>query len=409
MATRFLLLFALARMLPAADFGLFGLASAATTFMAYLVGLDLYVYTTRELLSRESHPAAGLLRVQFSVAGIAFLVMTPIAIGVLIPGFLPPRFAVWLAAIILCEYVSQELYRLLITYSRPVAANVCLLIRTAAWAWLALMLLFFVESGRHIALVLYLWLLGSLLSVIAGAWFLRKHVGLRAILREPLRAPVAGEALRVGAKFFVASLSLRFLEFFDRFLLAHLKGKEVVAVYVWYWTLANAANVVLITAVISLWYPKLISSYEQGGEVEAESVYRDLRRSFLRWTVVALIMVAVGGQIATVLVGKAEYQGQTLLFSLLVVSAVLSAAIQLPQSKLYVRRRDWSISLCCVSGAVCSLILNILLIPSYGALGSATSYLVGTLLIGACYLLVLHKLARDKRLADRDTVQFSGR
>ncbi len=52
MGSRFLLIFALAKLLSPTELGLFGLMMATVSISVLIIGVDYYTYTQRELLAR---------------------------------------------------------------------------------------------------------------------------------------------------------------------------------------------------------------------------------------------------------------------------------------------------------------------------------------------------------------------
>lgn len=64
LGSKFLLIFFLARFLEPAELGLYGLLVATIGYALYLLGLDFYTYSTREILKRERNEWGGLLKNQ---------------------------------------------------------------------------------------------------------------------------------------------------------------------------------------------------------------------------------------------------------------------------------------------------------------------------------------------------------
>lgn len=391
LGVRFLLLFAMASQLPTAEVGLFGVATATVTISVYLIGLELYTFTSRQLLASAAAAPSRLLATQFSISVCAALIVIPLLIIIVVPRFIPPRLTAWLVMIAICEYVGQEIYRLLVTYGRVVEATVNLAIRTASWAAVAAVWLTLADRAPSIDAILHMWLLGSAASVVSGALNLKNKIPLRELVSARPEARLVKEAVACASKYLVASLSLRSLEFLDRFLLTRSWGAAATGVYTWYWTLANAANVMLVAGVINVWYSRLISAIqsESGDEVLAAS--KALRRSFTLWSVVLVLAAPGVAFIATYLIGRDEYLQQFGVGVLLIAAAVASAAAQVPQLHLYALGRDKEIARACFAGAAFALGLNLLLIPRYAAMGAAVSYLAGALLIFGLYMFELRR------------------
>ena len=68
LASRFVLIFFLARFLEPTQLGLYGLLTVTIGYSLYFLGFDFYTFTTREILKRERHEWGGLLKDQCALS-----------------------------------------------------------------------------------------------------------------------------------------------------------------------------------------------------------------------------------------------------------------------------------------------------------------------------------------------------
>ena len=80
LASKFLLVFVMAKTLSLADVSVYALISAAVSYSLFLLGFDFYVYSTREMLCRDRLSWMPLVRDQFVLYLIAYVVFLPLLI-----------------------------------------------------------------------------------------------------------------------------------------------------------------------------------------------------------------------------------------------------------------------------------------------------------------------------------------
>ncbi|HBV0563658.1 TPA: hypothetical protein MDL18_003769, partial [Citrobacter koseri] len=111
---KFLLMVAIARYLTVKDVGDYGLYVSIIVISLYFVGLDFYVYSTRELLDPEVKKNTG--NILFNL--VIFFVFSYLLLAVVWPGLLSlsaiTNVGGLLFLLTITEHLSQECYRILI-------------------------------------------------------------------------------------------------------------------------------------------------------------------------------------------------------------------------------------------------------------------------------------------------------
>ncbi|HTG37984.1 MAG TPA: hypothetical protein VL973_04165 [Sphingomonas sp.] len=283
LATRFALVFLLARYLDAASLGYYGLFTAATGYALLCVGLDLYVYTSREITKIDVSRRGQLLKSQATLVGLLYCVLIPVAVIVLPSAGLPEGLLWWFVPILVLEHLNQELYRLLIILSRQLTASLLLFVRQGSWAIAAAILMTVDAQSRNLDFVMALWAASGAVAGAIGLWQLYR-LGMGG-----WRAPVDWAWLRKGVMvsgaFLVATLSVRAIQTVDRYWLESLAGIETVGAYVLFFGVASALTVFLDAAILSFRYPEMVAHAHQG---EHEALHRKVRIAVIQVVAVSV-------------------------------------------------------------------------------------------------------------------------
>ena len=214
LASRFLLIFFLARFLEPAQLGLYGLLTATVGYSLYLLGFDFYTFTTREVLKRERHEWGGLLKDQGALSLVLYAVFMPLLSLIFIQGLLPWSLAGWFFALLILEHLNQEFGRLLVAISEQLLASVVLFIRQGTWAIGVTALMASEPATRSLDYVLGAWTVAGLLAVWVGAYRL-SQLGI-AGWHKKIDWKWIATGLKVSIPFLVATLAIRGVFTLDR-------------------------------------------------------------------------------------------------------------------------------------------------------------------------------------------------
>src|SRR6202012_2051594 len=128
----------------------------------------------------------------------------------------------------------------------PVLANSIIFIRTAAWVFPFSALCLFIPGLRQFNVMLVFWVGGLAGSMILLSWRLRRWPW-REILSRPFAVQRLVGHFRKAWLIYCSDLGLVSLQYVDRFVVNALLGLSVTGVYTFYWSLANAAQVLVYT------------------------------------------------------------------------------------------------------------------------------------------------------------------
>ena len=259
LASKFLLIFFLAKFLEPKELGLYGLLTVTISYAIYVLGFDFYTYTTREILKQKRSEWGGLIKDQGALSFILYCIFLPLLSMIFIKGLLPWNVAGWFFVLLVLEHLTQEISRLLITISEQLLASLMLFMRSGIWAVIVTALMFFCADTRDLNMVLGAWTLGSLLALALGVYRL-KQMNISG-WRKKIDWQWIGKGLKIAIPLLIATLALRGLFTVDRYWFADLASIETLGAYVLFMGISSALVSFLDAGVFAFIYPGLISAY----------------------------------------------------------------------------------------------------------------------------------------------------
>ena len=274
LASKFLLIFFLAKFLEPKELGLYGLLTVTISYALYLLGFDFYTYTTREILKRERSEWGGLIKDQGALSFVLYCIFLPLLSMIFIKGLLPWNVAGWFFVLLVLEHLTQEISRLLITISEQLLASLMLFMRSGIWAVIVTALMLFRADTRDLNMVLGAWTLGSLLALVLGVYRL-KQLNISG-WRKKIDWQWIGKGLKIAIPLLIATLALRGLFTVDRYWFADLANLETLGAYVLFMGISSALVSFLDAGVFAFIYPGLISAYHNKDSIEFRLKLRGL-------------------------------------------------------------------------------------------------------------------------------------
>ncbi|HIC77736.1 MAG TPA: hypothetical protein EYP02_01010, partial [Sulfurovum sp.] len=166
MLSKFLLIVYLAKLLPTADLGIYGLLVASIGFAVLFLGFDYYTYSNRELLSVSKDEWSSVIVNQIYAYLPLYVIFIPIAFLLYFYDVLPNGYFIWFLLLLLLEHISIEQNRLLNTMQKQLSASFVLFFRSGLWVLFVMPLIIYIEQFRTLEVILNAWLLGVLFSVV---------------------------------------------------------------------------------------------------------------------------------------------------------------------------------------------------------------------------------------------------
>ncbi|ABA05657.1 Membrane protein involved in the export of O-antigen and teichoic acid [Nitrobacter winogradskyi Nb-255] len=396
LASRFLLSILLARMLSPSDMGEYGLITAMLAFGLFVLGLEFYSYTLRELVPASPAKRVQIIADQIVLASASFAVISIVAVVAALMGLLPKKILFLFLLVLVTENASLEAMRILIITSRVVHAYIAGFLRGGIWVFALGLLMYLEPSTRSLEMVLIWWAGGGLLAVVYSALCLLDLPwrNLRCY-RPDLGWIQAG--LRTARPFMLTAVSALMLSYIDRFFIDGFVGRHELGIYTFYSTILIGI-LSLGTSISHQFLPRIISGHAVGADA-----YRRIVVLFL----VSMLIVA-GGLVVVAgltmgpllrLFGLRDYAEFIGVFYLMLPGLFLRMLADVPSYALYAAHSDKVLLLCNISAAAVTVVSNIVLVPIFGLAGAALSGAFAS----AILFLSLGVVARDR------TRNYSGR
>ena len=335
---RFLFIFFLAKLLTPEELGLYGLVTATIAYVLYLVGLDFYTFTTRELVKLERAQWGSVLKNQAALSLLLYAVVLPLVLLVFVAGLLPWQVAKWLFVLIVLEHVCQEMSRLFVAVNEQLFASLQLFLRSGSWAVVATALMLMAADMRHLDTVFALWVAAGVATVGLGVYKLcRLRVGGWQL---PVDWSWIWRGVKIAVPLLVATLALRGVATFDRYWLQELTSLQVVGAYVLFMGISGTLMAFLDAGVFAYAYPALIKAFHSQDSQQFRVQMRVLR---LHTLVVTLVFSAVSILVLPYLLGwiaNPVYLHYQQLFPWLLLAMGLNAVGMVPHYALYAQKQD---------------------------------------------------------------------
>jgi O-antigen/teichoic acid export membrane protein len=394
---KLLFLLLAARHLVVEDMAVYGLMATTVGIAVTLTGLEFYAFSVRELLAVEGSAQTVCLRDQVVFHGIAYTLLVPLSVPVFAAGILPWSMLGWFVVLAIGEHISQEITRVLNALFRPVLATFLFFIRSSAWALVIAALWLWRPESVGMAGIFAAWTIGILVSLAIAAWVFAQ-MDWRLAFARPIDWTWIRRGVVVAAPFLVSAISYRITELADRYILHFLMDDRAVGVYSFYGTVANSLPALVSATLAAILVPRVIQAWQSGDYPRYRASLRSLTVGTLGIAVLAVPLVFVALALLQPYLGRPEYASGLPTFAVLLLSAAVAAAAQLPGVVLYARREDLKLLLAVLLAAVTNTALNFLLIPRVGMVGAAWAT---TLAYGAMGLFQLYCVMRPGQVPQR--------
>ena len=338
LSIRFLFIFFLAKYLDPASVGYYGLFTSAVSYSMYFVGLDFYIYTTREIIHTTRDRRGQMLKGQLALSAVLYVALLPIAIILLRYVGLPTHLILWFAPLLALELFNQEVYRLLSALSHQNFASMLLFMRQGSWGLMIVALLAWSTENRHLDAVMALWTLAGLFTSVLGILKLKRlQIGGWSL---PIDVVWIRKGITLSATFLVATLALRGVQTIDRYWLESLGGIEVVGAYVLFLGMAGALMVFLDAGLFAFAYPELIRLVHEGDhmlvrkrmwQMLVQTLAMSTAFTLFSWFVLPILLNWIGNPV---------YSSAFYLYPWVLAAVIINALGMVPHYMLYAYGKD---------------------------------------------------------------------
>lgn len=249
------------------EVGMYGLFVASVAYGVFVVGAEFNTFSSREIIKAHPEKRGGMIKGHLALSLVLYLFIIPVSIFILYNQNWSNDVIFFFIPLLILEHLNQEISRLLIAMSEQLSSSIVLLLRQAAWAIAAMIIMIIFEESRNINAILWFWTIFSALAVVLGVHkiFQLDIQGWKMLIDWAW----VKKGLWVSSGFFIATLALRAVQTFDRFWLESLENASIVGAYVIYAGVAGVLLVFLEAGIFSFLFPLLIRLVNENNDMEA--------------------------------------------------------------------------------------------------------------------------------------------
>jgi O-antigen/teichoic acid export membrane protein len=372
-AGRFVLIFLITYEYSPRDLGVFGIFSTSIILAVQLVGLDFYVYTSREFIKPDSDRSTISFN-QLCFHFVCYALAVPLSSMLFFSGLLPWSYFLVFTGILILDHLSNEVYRLLIVFKLSVQSSILLFIKSAAWVFFIPIGWFFFD--HQFILIFYFWVMGLAISLVYGYWKLSKKTGRP---RGKLNVRWIFNGIKIAIPFFVSTVLLKITEYSNRYFIDIYQGKEEVGLFTFYSSFSNILSTVVFTLVIMTQYPALLEAFTYNNDEEREWRQKKILKDSLLLSLLIAPVIIFTVWIFVGFYKEGTYAKDFLSFVVLVLSNILISINYATHYILYAQKRDSLLFGSYLAGSLLTIVLNFLLISQFSIIGAAIANFTGFL------------------------------
>ncbi|HEX2859056.1 MAG TPA: oligosaccharide flippase family protein [Alphaproteobacteria bacterium] len=261
LAGKFALSFFIARYLGLAELGLYGLVLGIVTVFPAIAGFGLSSLLAREAVTQKPAQFTAVMAQLLKAQSLLYAALLPLA---LLIGWLTgqPHLAILTLALAYAEQLNNAIFDFLIARHQPLLANVLTTLRGGLWAFAFMLLAFLHPQAATLDTVLWIWLAGVTLAIIAftakaKSWPWAQALGQKFSLKTYI------EHIRRAGWLYVGSIATLLGQNIDRYIVTLFLGLEATGVYVLFWSIGNALYNLTVSGVLQLARPHLIQARQK--------------------------------------------------------------------------------------------------------------------------------------------------
>lgn len=348
LASKFLLIFFLAKFLDPVEVGIYGLIAATTGYALYVVGFEFYNFSNREMIGEDPRHWLRIIRDQTVLYLILYALFLPFGMLLFLKGWLPWKYISWFFGLVLFEHVAQELNRILVAISHQLLASFVLFLRSGAWCLIVAFAMWLSPEARNLDFMFGAWTICACFACALAV------IKLLSFDNKCLRAPIDWVWIKSGIKvalpLLAASLAVRGMFTFDRYFVENITSLDVLGPYVLFIGIATAILSFLDAGVIVFFYPKLVSFAKAEDYYGFKKCVKGLTLNIVVVTFILAFICFLISEPLLRLLDKPLYIENLFLLYWLLIGVIIYALSTIPHLGLYSFGKDKPIFLSQVVG-----------------------------------------------------------
>jgi O-antigen/teichoic acid export membrane protein len=237
--------------------------------------------------------------------------------------------------------------------------------------------------------ILNVWLITNILTIII-VFMYAFFKNYNKILKGKVIVNWLKNGLRVSAVFLIATISLKIMEYANRFIVDFFMGEKMAGIFLFYSNISMLITVYINTVVISFDLPELISS------TNSPTIFKLLKK--FKKSLFTHVIISSGFLLLIIkplLFWQNKIEFETyfpLIFFMLIGTGLMNYSL-IYHFKLYIFHKDKSLLKAMVVSALLSLIVTIILTFFFGIYGTASAFLI------SCIILFFMRFNEAKKMS----------
>ena len=261
---RFALSFYIIKFLGLEASGIYGLCLGAIGLAPAILGFGLNYFLARDVVGVGKMESGVRVKTRLTVTTLALGAATLLSVLLsFVIGFHLSAIYALIAVLVWLETYSADLHIALIAVELPFQANLLVFVKMALWVPFVIGLGLISPEFRSIDMVFAGWIAAYVVYAAMFFWFIRSWP-LAKVLQAPVEASWIRERTRQSWFIYLSDLGMVGSMYVDRYVVSFLLGLKQTGLYTFYWSLTNALQTLVGTAVVQLALPSLYKAYRTG-------------------------------------------------------------------------------------------------------------------------------------------------
>lgn len=375
---KFVVIILFAEVLSLEDYGFFNLVVTSVTIGIYVLGLDFYYFSNREIIIEKTkrHQYVFSSIVVYLIIYVIFYFF----LVLLTPSGLADRGLVNnVAFLIISEHLNQECYRTMICLKKVLHANIIFFFRTSSWTLLVIYIVLFGEfQDTPILDVLNYWIIANIFAILAVLIYIvfcKNRVNFTLFF---LDRDFIARGLKLTRWVFLGTILLKATEYSSRYITEIFLGNTDTAIFTYYATIAIAMNLYINTVVTSFEYPALVETVSTPLFYKQLSLFNLKIRQHVLFSGILILLL---GYFVTKELSKPAYLNNYWILPIMAIGVSFMNLSLGNHFNLYANKKDKSIMWINIISGVITILTTSILIKSYGLLGGSFSVLTAGLIL----------------------------
>jgi len=369
-----------ARVFSIEEYGNYGIIYSSIIIGVYLIGLDIYVVTTRELPKlTDSYSRKRILYHQILLYLVSYAVILPTYLKLLWGKFVETHLIVLFLFLLLLEHFTQEFIRVFFALRYATLSNIIIFCRRILWVPLFLLATYFYKDFLSLKYLLAFWIIGDVLAMLGGIYYgFKIDLFPLSFMRPDIN--LVYKIIKSSLVFLGASVALKVSSYSGNYFIKYYQTAQDLGIFSFFLNMLNFIDILIYTCLAALFVPKIIEEHHMN-----DSNYK---RTFRFFSVGIMILVVVASGVLVIsikpllsLIGKVQFLSNLKIFYILLIGFIFFGLSNIPHYFLYINESEKFILYSSLIGCATNIGLNFLFVREYGMTGCAIAFLLSMLVL----------------------------